>query len=184
MFSYSKLSSALGQSNLPLVKGRHAAVAIVLDEKKRVFMIQRARHEKDPWSGHMGFPGGGYEPGDEGLQQTAERECREEVGFDLELHGELLGSLHRLSHPKITVDAFVYRLISPVSISINEEVEAYFWISLHDLDNDRFTDTIEHVFQGAPREFPAIVLPEIPVPIWGISLGFIHQALRIWSSPS
>ena len=42
--------------------GRRAAVALVLrDEGKHgrpeLLFIRRAEHEKDPWSGHMGFPG-------------------------------------------------------------------------------------------------------------------------------
>ena len=184
MFSYSKLSSGLGQSSPPIENRRHAAVAVILDSEQRVFMIQRAKHEQDPWSGHMGFPGGRYEPEDENLQYTAERECREEVSIDLEHNAVLLGVLRRLSHPKITVDAFVYQLLDSVVVSANEEVEEFFWIPLHDLEDKQFKGTIDHVFQGTQRKFPAISLPYIPVPIWGISLGFINQALRIWSTPS
>ena len=129
----------------------------------------------------MGFPGGGYEDSDEDIQKTAERECFEEVGIELARDAVFLGTLRRLSHPKITVDAFVYHLQRSVDIVANEEVADIFWISLCDLNDEQFKGRIEHVFQNTPRHFPAIILPDVPVPIWGISLGFINQALRIWS---
>ena len=181
MFSYSTLSSALTQTTPSLVAGRHAAVAIIFDDQKRVLMMQRAKHKDDPWSGHMGFPGGGYEEEDTSIRKTAERECLEEMGFDLVDNAIFLGGLRRLSHPKITVDAFVYHLRAPVQLAPNEEVADIFWISLHDLNDEQFKGTIDHTFQNTPRKFPAITLPGVPVPIWGISLGFINQVLRIWS---
>ena len=123
MFSYSTLSSALTQTIPSLVSGRHAAVAMILDDQQRLLMMQRAKHEKDPWSGHMGFPGGGYEVQDENIRKTAERECLEEVGIDLVQCSAFLGGLRRLSHPKITVDAFVYHLQEDVDVVANEEVK-------------------------------------------------------------
>ena len=129
----------------------------------------------------MGFPGGGHEAQDTNIRMTAERECLEEVGIDLAQCSVFLGSLCQLRHPKITVDAFVYHLQKSVDIMPNEEVEDIFWISLSDLKDDRFKCTIDHVFQKTPRQFPAIAIPEVPVPIWGISLGFINQTLQILS---
>jgi len=45
-----------------------AAVAVVLRDGEargaEVLLIERARHEGDPWSGHMAFPGGRVEPVD------------------------------------------------------------------------------------------------------------------------
>lgn len=181
MFSYSKLSSALTQTVPRRVSGRHASVTMILDDQKRLLMMQRATHKADPWSGHMGFPGGGYETQDENIRKTAERECLEEVGIDLVRCAAFLGGLSRLNHPKITVDAFVYHLQEAVDIVANEEVADVFWISLRDLNDEQFKGTIRHVFQNTPRQFPSITIPGIPVPIWGISLGFINQALRIWS---
>lgn len=181
MFSYSTLSSALTQTIPLLVAGRHAAVAMIFDDQHRVLMMQRAKHKDDPWSGHMGFPGGGHEEQDASIRKTAERECLEEMGIDLVQSATFLGGLRRLSHPKITVDAFVYHLRAPVNIIANEEVADVFWISIHDLNDEQFKGTIDHTFQDTPRKFPAITIPGVPVPIWGISLGFINQVLRIWS---
>ena len=55
--------------------GRRAAVALVFRDGVQggleLLFIRRAEHEKDPWSGHMGFPGGRQEPGDPDLAATA-----------------------------------------------------------------------------------------------------------------
>ncbi|KAI9471283.1 hypothetical protein LPJ78_002310 [Coemansia sp. RSA 989] len=52
--------------------------------RAQLLFIQRAHHDKDPWSGHIGFPGGKREAQDQSDQQTAERETREELGLDLQ----------------------------------------------------------------------------------------------------
>lgn len=180
MFSYSILSRALYSPQPLSPDTRHAAVAMILSADKRILMMQRAKHEKDPWSGHMAFPGGGYETSDASLIQTAQRECQEEMGIDLAQEGVYLGALNRMNHPKICVDAFVYQVEKEPLVTINHEVEAYFWISLVDLVSEKYRGTIEHSFQGSLHTFPAIHLPHIPVPIWGISLGFLDQLFLRW----
>ncbi|KAJ2852375.1 hypothetical protein IWW36_000262 [Coemansia brasiliensis] len=52
--------------------------------RAQLLFIQRAHHDKDPWSGHIGFPGGKREAQDQNDQQTAERETKEELGLDLQ----------------------------------------------------------------------------------------------------
>ena len=46
-----------------------AAVAIILQETAEdgvsVLIIERARHDGDPWSGALAFPGGRLEPGED-----------------------------------------------------------------------------------------------------------------------
>ena len=54
-----------------------AAVALVFREGRdglELLFIKRAEHERDPWSGHIGFPGGRSEPGRLGVAGEA-REC-------------------------------------------------------------------------------------------------------------
>ncbi len=66
---------------------KQAAVAVILrefDEELRMLFIQRTRHEGDPWSGHMAFPGGRVDPEDESPLAAARRETLEEVGIFLE----------------------------------------------------------------------------------------------------
>src|SRR5262245_27327606 len=76
-----------------------AAVAVVLrqiGEGLDLLLIQRSERHGDPWSGHMAFPGGRQHPSDIDLFATAARETCEEVGIDLNVHGELLGHLDEL----------------------------------------------------------------------------------------
>lgn len=48
-----------------------------------LLLIQRAAHDGDPWSGHIGFPGGRREDGDGSDLRCAVRETWEELGIDL-----------------------------------------------------------------------------------------------------
>ena len=68
-----------------------------------------------------------------------------------------------------------------MKIIANEEVADVFWISIHDLNDEQLKGTIDHIFQNTPRAVPCNHNSGVPVPIWGISLGFINQVLRIWS---
>ena len=64
----------------------HAAVALLLREgvfSTEVLFIIRAIHDRDPWSGNIGFPGGRLNHGGETPKQAAERETLEELSLDL-----------------------------------------------------------------------------------------------------
>jgi 8-oxo-dGTP pyrophosphatase MutT (NUDIX family) len=94
---------------------RHAPAA------PEVLLIERARREGDPWSGHMAFPGGRVEISDESVQRAAERETFEEVGIDL-AGAELLGRLDDLEGRDsgrtlpLVISAFVYHVHEPAPI--------------------------------------------------------------------
>ena len=61
-----------------------AAVSIILDENEDILLIKRSEREGDPWSGHIGFPGGRVEQGDDRNPfLTAIRETSEEIGIEL-----------------------------------------------------------------------------------------------------
>jgi 8-oxo-dGTP pyrophosphatase MutT (NUDIX family) len=65
---------------------REAAVLVPVVERgddPHLLFIKRADHLGEH-AGQMSFPGGGREPSDDDLLETALRECREEVGMDTE----------------------------------------------------------------------------------------------------
>ena len=175
MFSYSSSPMLFSQTEAMLPSKKHSAVAMCITPNQKVLMMQRAQNPNDFWSGHMAFPGGRYETGDDDLRQTAQRECLEELGFDPSQLGKCLGSLKRIHHPYICVDGFVYLLQEVPQITANEEVADYFWIELTDLYNPaHHTNTQQRVIQGM-RSMPSIVLECLNVPIWGFSLHFIQD---------
>ncbi len=158
-----------------------AAVAIILQETAEdgvsVLIIERARHDGDPWSGDLAFPGGRLEPGEDD-QAAAERETLEEVGVDLS-GARLLGRLD--DRPArilpLTVCAFVYAVDTKPNLVISGEVSEAFWIGVADLvDTDRHCDHIAPVDGG---RFPAIDLlgPGRPL-LWGVTYFFLCEMLR------
>ena len=94
------LASALGGVPPPVVEGApiEAAVLVCLHDDA-VLLARRALHPDDPWSGHVGLPGGRWEAGDESLLATALRETDEEVGIDPLAHGRVLGRARHAHRP-------------------------------------------------------------------------------------
>ena len=75
-------------------EGARASVAAILREgperRAELLLIRRAEHPRDPWSGHMAFPGGRRDEGDRDLLHTAVREGREEVARIVGAYRKLL----------------------------------------------------------------------------------------------
>jgi 8-oxo-dGTP pyrophosphatase MutT (NUDIX family) len=119
---------------------KEAAVALVLRAAAdaadlEVLLIRRAMREGDPWSGQIGLPGGRLEARDASLEATALRETREELGLDLEVHGEVFGALDELRPrtpvlPPIIVRPYVCRVRTLPELVPNHEVAAYRWVRL------------------------------------------------------
>lgn len=164
-----------------------AAVAIVLregDAGAEFIVIHRAHRADDPWSGHMALPGGRQQPSDGDLFTTAARETREEVGVDLQRHGELLGHLDDLravgrGRPlNLIIRPFVCALSQPVALTLNRsEVQSALWIPLASLHRHEVRGTYRHQLFGQEMEHPAFLYQGHT--IWGLTHRILTGLLDV-----
>lgn len=167
---------------------RRAAVALLLREHPRgaeILYLLRAMHERDPWSGDIGFPGGHIDPDDPHARSAAERETREELGLDLG-SCEYLGRLDDIAgaHLPIIVSCFVWLLPATATPRLNHEVVETFWVPLQHLcDPCRHRSTTVN-FRGETLVRPAIDLlgPGRTV-LWGITYRLTAQFLSLLGRP-
>lgn len=130
--------------------GGFAAVAVLLAPvahgELEVLLIRRARRAGDPWSGHLGLPGGRRQAGDADLLGTALRETAEEVGVRLDARC-LLGQLDDLRPttrvlPRLVVRPFAFGLSQRPELALNHEVEEPLWTPLSVLRGERVTSRV------------------------------------------
>ncbi|MBL7921488.1 MAG: CoA pyrophosphatase [Bacteroidia bacterium] len=127
--------------NLSEDQYRPSAVMILFckDELDDFFIPLIERHAyKGTHSAQISFPGGKYEVEDENLQNTAIRECFEEIGLKEEI--EILGKLTRLFIPVsgFLVEPYVgiCKIKNPVVIPQEREVKSVLKLSLSQLVDD------------------------------------------------
>lgn len=162
---------------------RQAAVAIILrfdQGDTEALFILRASHEGDPWSGHMAFPGGHRDPGDDLLRHTAERETLEEIGLDLNLSGRFIGEIDAVrANPRgrnldLVVTPFVYLLEDKdASMEANYEVADILWGSLNNMHSGEALTTGEFRVQEEHHKFPGYdVQGQV---VWGLTFRMLDQ---------
>lgn len=173
-------------------ESRLAAVAVVfrvLHEPEMLF-IKRAELERDPWSGHIAFPGGRHEPTDHSLMATAVRETSEELALDLG-HGHYIGRLDDLaprsrSLPPVIVRPFVFVVDADAahetSFVLSDEVASAFWVPVSVFLQE--SAQAEHVvsINGVRARFPAFRVNEHIV--WGLTERIVRQLLSLLSTTS
>ena len=161
---------------------RHAAVAAIFRdsaEGAELLYIQRAVHDRDPWSGQIAFPGGRSDPGDPSLEHTADRETREELGLPLldSPRVRRLGALDQLQARArrkilpmaITPFAFVHDAPVRPELSLQAtEVESAFWVPLHELVDPTRRILYDAHRAEAPYSFRAFDLGDQRI-LWGLT---------------
>lgn len=164
---------------------RHAAVAFILRERAdggaESLFIKRSERDDDPWSGHMAFPGGRRDPGDESLEATARRETLEEVGLELD-SGQCFGRLHdiyggRLHSYKMSVSPFLFHTTEGHELTFNDgEVADAVWVPLSILSDP--AQIREYIFHLDPhrRPFPSFHYNDYV--IWGLTFRIIANFLE------
>ena len=156
----------------------HAAVVLLLREgllSPEVLFIIRAEHDRDPWSGNIGFPGGRLNSGSESPQQAAERETFEELSIDLGQTRYLgrLNDLYGATLP-VLVSCFVYQLLEPATLRPNHEVAETFWCPLSKLMEPERQQQKTFFYHGEDHTHPVIELLEPQQPLlWGITYRLV-----------
>jgi len=164
---------------------RRAAVAMLLrdnDGDTEILLIKRAEHDKDPWSGDLGFPGGRIEASDPTPRAAAERETWEEIGLQL-TEDHYLGQSDSLTgaYLSIHVSCFVYRIAMDAEFKLNGEVVELFWIPFKTLLEPQRNQQLTFFYRGRDRKHPVIKLDEWSNrPLWGITYRLIDSFLGLF----
>ena len=159
-----------------------AAVAVLLRGAvggTELLFLQRARREGDPWSGHIGFPGGKIDASDENPRHAAIRETREETAIDLR-HADYLCRLDdQATHlSKVHVAGFVFYLANGSELTLNHEIRKAFWLPLSDLVDETRYVTATVAGEWGEREVSAINILDGEGPVlWGLTYRFTAQVL-------
>ncbi len=158
----------------------HAAVALLLREgvcSPEVLFIIRATHDRDPWSGNIGFPGGRLDHNGESPRQAAERETFEELSLDLgqARHLGRLDDLYGAIMP-VLVSCFVYQLQGPAELQPNHEIDTAFWCPLIKLlEPERHQQRI-FFYRDKERTHPVVELLDSEQPLlWGITYRLLRN---------
>jgi 8-oxo-dGTP pyrophosphatase MutT (NUDIX family) len=166
--------------------GRAAVAVVVRDapDGPQVLLIRRTEHPHDPWSGHMAFPGGREDPGDENLIATAIRETQEELALDLLQAGRLLGQLAPLpamarGRPvNLTIVPFVFELTIQTELTYSAEVAEAVWVPIGPLLDGRLRTTFAVERDGGERvELPAHDIDGRVV--WGLTYRMLDSLLTL-----
>ena len=172
-------------------KSGRAAVAIMIREEEaasEMLMIRRATREGDPWSGHMGFPGGRRDAEDDSNLSCALRETREELGIDLSECATPLGALSdvntgwRRDRPEILVTPFVFRVETLPDLTPNHEVAGWVWVPLHFLMDHRNREPHNWEWRGQKMSSDSYHYDNHR--IWGLSLMMIDEMVGIIQAPA
>ncbi len=164
---------------------KKAAVAIVLrdvEDDVSILMIRRAVRPGDPWSGHMGFPGGRRDPEDASNIECALRETREEIGLDLAQTGELICALGEVNtgwrpdRPEMLVSPFVYRLKELPELDLNHEVDGITWVPLSFLMDRSNRVPLKWEWRGDKIESDSYLYRDDR--IWGLSLMMLDELME------
>lgn len=163
---------------------REASVALIVgSDPDSILVIKRAERSGDPWSGHMGLPGGRRAVEDEHLLATAIRETWEEVGIQLSPR-HLLGSLDDVAPRTRTLAPvfarpFVFGVEGQPILTPNAEVSAARWVPISILSDPTILRDFTLDIGGTSRTFPAYHLEEGTV--WGMTERMLTSLFELIS---
>jgi 8-oxo-dGTP pyrophosphatase MutT (NUDIX family) len=163
-----------------------AAVAAVIRQAPdgvEALFIHRAEDPRDPWSGHMAFPGGRVESGDKDPRAAAIRETREEVGLDLQVIGTPLGRLSDVAavgrgRPlSLVVEPYVFSIEDRPELEPNHEVAEVVWVPLNFLLDRSNRSTIPWQHGEVTVNLPCYRFNDHV--IWGLTFGMVDELVTL-----
>jgi len=170
----------------------NAAVSLVFsvtENTVKLLFIQRAKHPKDPWSGHIAFPGGGYELVDENsLLTTAIRETKEELGITLK-QSSYIGNIDPVYGPVVSDDKTVriaphiFIVDTEPELTPNYEVEHGFWVSLEDLTSKEKVQVFNHPQVNGYQMSGIDLGLQSGTLLWGLSLDILYRLFHAVELP-
>ncbi|TMI67762.1 CoA pyrophosphatase [Candidatus Bathyarchaeota archaeon] len=162
--------------------GVEAVVGMLLIEKTNndleILLEQRAERTGDPWSGHIGLPGGRIKSSDKSPFDACKREVMEEVGIDLGREGELLGSLtpgFPWNRPELKVQPIIYKLHKRPILRTGSEVVSAFWVALSELPGMRKQSDVST--RLGPRTVDSFYVDGRVV--WGFTFRVLNELLSL-----
>ncbi|MER3447013.1 MAG: CoA pyrophosphatase [Candidatus Dadabacteria bacterium] len=164
----------------------HASVMVILREeggRYSMLFIKRREYLSDLFSGHMAFPGGKMQKGDENKLETAIRETLEETGIDLRKDGRIIGELDDVSpvNPRAR-----HYIVTPyvalvggdiIKVKPNEEVAEFVWIPLSNFMDEKTLEIRVVERYGIRLEDFAFHYQKYV--IWGMTARVLHQFLSL-----
>jgi 8-oxo-dGTP pyrophosphatase MutT (NUDIX family) len=165
------------------IEVRDSAVAIVIfkkDNQLECILTQRADYEGNH-GGQVSFPGGKKDPDDANLEETARRECYEEIGISLH-SGILLGQLTDVFIPVsgFLVKPFVYYHTElPQFIKNEREVAEILTFPLFDLKKEDLISSMEIRLPNGTiyKDIPYFNLSDKKV--WGATALILNELREI-----
>ena len=168
-----------------------ASVAIILrdtDHGTEFLMMQRAFHEKDPWSGQMAFPGGKVDPEDSSHQAAAIREAYEEVGIVLS-EMDCVGRIDDVYGLKangvfsVHVACFIFKPLHSYSLIANEEVADMVWLPCSFLKEPRNGIDFYHPHDASLKMPAALIDHSKSQILWGLSYRMLVNLFDVIDEP-
>jgi 8-oxo-dGTP pyrophosphatase MutT (NUDIX family) len=163
-----------------------AAVAAVIRQARagvEVLFIHRAEDPRDPWSGHMAFPGGRVEEHDATSLEAAIREAREEIDLDLKTRSDLLGRLSDVAavgrgRPlSLVVEPYVFAIQERPTLEPNHEVADVVWVPLAFLLDRSNRSTIPWRHGDVAVNLPCYRYHDYV--IWGLTFGMVDELITV-----